>query len=124
MPPPPLFFDRAGKPLTLAEADALLSDAEYVTVAATLIVSADFPGKACIVSTVWLGCNYNLFGGPPVLFETMVFSDSRPVDGACWRYANEAQALAGHSDVVASILTTVPHAALVDLPSPTAPPSP
>jgi hypothetical protein len=29
----------------------------------------------CFVSTVFLGCNYQFRPGPPILFETMVFSD-------------------------------------------------
>lgn len=125
-PAGPLFRDRAGKPLTIAEADALLSDAEYVTVAATLVVSAEFPSNKCVVSTVWLGNDLGLlFGsGPPILFETMVFSDGHPMDRQCWRYATEAQAQAGHADVVAAIVATVPHAVLADLPPPAAPPPP
>ena len=27
------------------------------------------------ISTVWLGVNHNYFGGPPLLFETMIFND-------------------------------------------------
>jgi hypothetical protein len=52
------------------------------------------------VSTVWLGLNHNYIGGPPLIFETMLFGpkslDTLDMD----RYATEAQAIAGHKQMV------------------------
>jgi hypothetical protein len=53
------------------------------------------------VSTVFLGIDHAVMGGPPELFETMVF---RAAGGEeCWRYTTHAQALAGHDQVVAAL---------------------
>lgn len=45
------------------------------------------------VSTVFLGLDHG-FGGPTLLFETMVFR------GEQWRYGTRAEALAGHAAAV------------------------
>jgi hypothetical protein len=57
------------------------------------------------VSTTWLGLDHNWGGGPPLIFETMVF---RAVGGEviswesllCERYSTEKEALRGHMDIV------------------------
>ena len=49
------------------------------------------------VSTVFLGIDHG-FGGPPLLFETMIFGGRH--DGWTRRYATWAQAEAGHQDAV------------------------
>jgi hypothetical protein len=54
------------------------------------------------VSTVWLGLDHRMpwpGGGPPVIFETMVFGGAD--DQAQERYCTEAAALAGHDQWVA-----------------------
>ena len=85
-----LWFDRAGQPITLAEADRLLSDADYRRVARTAVGDDE-------VSTVWLGVDHSFgLGGPPILFETMVF----PACDVCERYATEDEARAGHELMV------------------------
>lgn len=54
------------------------------------------------VSTVFLGSDHNWFdGGPPVLFETMVFGGVW--DQAQWRHCTRVQAVAGHDQVVAHV---------------------
>jgi len=51
------------------------------------------------VSTVFLGIDHNwLLGGPPVLWETMIFGG--PHDGEMWRYASREAAEAGHAATV------------------------
>lgn len=81
-----IYYDREGKPLTMSEWASAFETREHVgkTEAA--------PGVD--VSTVWLGLDHNYGGGPPMIFETMVFGG--PLDQDCERYHTEAEALAGH----------------------------
>ena len=54
------------------------------------------------VSTVFLGIDHVLFGGgPPILFETMVFGGQ--YDDRQWRYSTWDEAVAGHEAVVAAL---------------------
>ena len=54
------------------------------------------------VSTVFLGLNHNYWGGPPILWETMVFGG--PLDLETDRYSSRAEALAGHAEMVARVI--------------------
>jgi hypothetical protein len=63
-------------------------------------VAKDTIGEA-EVSTVFLGIDHNWGGGPPLLFETMVFGDS-PYE-LQWRYSTWEEAEAGHARVVAAL---------------------
>ena len=50
------------------------------------------------VSTVFLGLDHSFGGGPPLLWETMIFGGPH---GDCkWRYSSLKDALAGHKDAV------------------------
>jgi len=53
------------------------------------------------VSTVWLGIDHAYGGGPPLIFETMVFGGDHDED--VWRYATEDEARLGHASVVAML---------------------
>lgn len=54
------------------------------------------------VSTVFLTIDHNWDpGGPPVLFETMIFRG--PYDENQWRYSTRAEAEAGHRRIVAAL---------------------
>ena len=95
----PMYYDREGKPMDgVLRWAKLLEDPAYKRVAETTV------GKYW-VSTVWLGLDHNFgFGGPPLIFETMVFHSG---DGSMLgddeymeRYATEEQALAGHAHIV------------------------
>jgi hypothetical protein len=56
------------------------------------------------VSTVWLGLDHSFGGGPPLIFESMVFDPGRGEgrwhDVDMDRYTTEAQARAGHRTMV------------------------
>jgi hypothetical protein len=106
------YYDRQGNPLTLEEWDALLGDYEYKRVASTEI-------GPYWISTVWIGLDMNYTGhGPPIIFETMVFSKSaRDADRDdpdrelllefdCERYATEEQALRGHENMCTLVRAT------------------
>jgi hypothetical protein len=92
------YYDREGNPITMEAWCVLLgrkhSEEEYGRVAITVIDDSS-------ISTVWLGLNHNWRGNPPLIFETMVFGG--PLNGQQWRYSSEAQALAGHDQVVAEV---------------------
>lgn len=47
------------------------------------------------VSTVFLGIDHNWGGGPPLLFETMIFGGKH--DEYQERYSTRAEAIAGHA---------------------------
>lgn len=67
------------------------------------IVKRDRLFNGMVVSTVWLGIDYNFSPkGKPLIFETMVFSneglqvDERDMD----RYSTEDKAVKGHEEMV------------------------
>jgi hypothetical protein len=103
----PGYFDRAGRMITLAVWAWLREHPDYRRVARDEI-------GPCHVSTVWLGIDHSFGHGPPVIFETMVFSNAatwNPQMGCYFhedqgvqrRYCTEAQALAGHAETVAAL---------------------
>jgi len=53
------------------------------------------------VSTVFLGVDHQFWGGPPLLFETMIFGG--PQDEFCERYSTWDEAEAGHARIVAAL---------------------
>ena len=55
-----------------------------------------------VVSTVFLGMDHNWAGGPPVLWETLVFGGA--LDGTMDRYQSREEAEAGHREMVARAL--------------------
>jgi len=54
------------------------------------------------VSTVFLGLDHNFFGGPPLLFETMVFGGKHNLYQV--RYSTWEQAETGHNRIVEALL--------------------
>ena len=98
-----LFYDKQGKPLDLIAWGRLVEHGgmEYKRV-------GYFDGLFWRVSTVWIGLDNSFLGGPPLIFETMVFSNSRLTEWlcdhwseqACDHYSTLAQAKGGHLDAV------------------------
>lgn len=92
-----MLYDRKGQPITLERYAELMHDLSYRRVAEDRI------GHVW-VSTVWLGVNHQFIpGGPPLIFETMIFGG--PQDEDCWRYSTEEEALAGHRLAVREVRT-------------------
>jgi hypothetical protein len=89
-------FDREGKPITLEQWAQLFENAAYKRVAEATLPDGKW------VSTVWLGLDHSFMDeGPPVIFETMVFSSKEDMDELDQRrYSTEAEALAGHHEAV------------------------
>lgn len=98
-----MYYDRAGKPLSLEEWAALFESGgreEMKRVDATNV-------GGYWVSTVWLGLDHSFGGGPPLIFETMVFNDEGEGDEVYMtRYATEEGARYGHRWVVSEIKRT------------------
>lgn len=53
-----------------------------------------------LVSTVFLGTNQRIGKGVPILFETMVFFNDKPVDKYSRRYSTWDEAVEGHQAVI------------------------
>src|SRR3954469_8347570 len=93
-------YDRQGNEIDMMTWGQLHNDPVYKRVAEAHV-------GPLWVSTVWLGLDHGFGGGPPVIFETMVFK----VEGAetdwdeevCERYCTEEEALAGHQRIVDSL---------------------
>jgi hypothetical protein len=89
------YYDRQGNPMALSQWAKAFRDEDRIVARETVrgaTASAD-------VSTVWLGLDHQFFpGGPPLIFETMVFGG--PLDQEQVRYSTEAQAHAGHAEML------------------------
>lgn len=97
----PVYYDRQGRPVeAMAWARLLESGDDYRRVEFTEVGGYD-------VSTVWLGIDHAFGGGPPLIFETMIFTRC-PGEGViepegALRYVSESDARLGHADVVAAL---------------------
>ena len=95
------YHDRDGRPIDLYEWAHLMEDQDYKR------VQWDLVNGRWYVSTVWLGLDHNWWGGAPLIFETMVFSQdgtAAPYDE--WemrRYHTEQDARRGHAEMVALV---------------------
>lgn len=90
-----LYYDKEGKLLDAHRWAQLCANHQYKTIDRT-----DVGPKAdgLHVSTIWLGLNHAHAGGPPLIFETMVFRGEESID--CVRYSTLADAKRGHARVV------------------------
>lgn len=91
------FYDRQGNPMDFEQWVGWTErrDMDYKRVAETTV------GNTWI-STVWIGLNYDWSRkGPPLIFETMIFGG--PMNEETWRWSTEAEALAGHEEVVTMV---------------------
>jgi hypothetical protein len=102
------WYNRDGEIIDTLAANRLLGDPDYKRVALTEITSASDSSVHHRVSTVWLGLDHSHTGGAPIIFETMVFEggDTAQEEWAR-RYSTEAEAEAGHAEIVTVIAATV-----------------
>ena len=98
----PRFYGLDGEPITAEQYGQLAGDLGARRVAADRIT---YPGGVLVVSTVWLGINHNFDdGGPPLIYETMVFADEESFEETgCWRYPTRDAAEQGHEAVVEKV---------------------
>ena len=67
------------------------------------LARTDLPGGG-FVSTVFLGLDHGGGGGPPVLWESLVFDAAGlSVEDTMRRYTSREDALAGHEEIVAAL---------------------
>ena len=102
------WYDRKGNRISIFEAAALSELPGYRRVAETIFED----GRK--LSTVWMGLNHQLGQGPPLIFESMLFSAETRTSTLFpdrefheelgqWRYSTEIEALAGHEAIVAQL---------------------
>ena len=95
-----MWYGLDGTPIDIAAAEALLRDDLARRVAHTAITTEK--GRV-EVSTVFLVIDHNHWGGgPPVLWETMVFGGPSDMDQR--RYTSLPEAEAGHAETLAVVL--------------------
>jgi hypothetical protein len=96
----------------IAEVNDAIEWAEWYEIADRTVAQTET--ELHLISTVFLGINHQ-FGlrGPPLLFETMVFSkdESSAFDGECRRYSSWDDAEAGHKTVTRRVLKAEAEAA-------------
>jgi hypothetical protein len=99
----PLWYGLDHQPIGMEEANRLLVDMPARRVAVTQV-------GPYMVSTVFLVFDHNFGGGgPPVLYETMVFGGGD--DEPQWRYLTREAAAAGHERAVAELREALPNGA-------------
>jgi len=89
------YYARDGRPLTRAEA----MRPEHHDMDRRRVALDEL--EAVTVSTVHLLHNHQFGDGPPLIFETMVFPRDEWSDLHCERYSTEAEAVAGHAEILA-----------------------
>lgn len=92
----PRYFDLHGNQITAGE--AAFTTSETRRVAKTVLPD----GR--VVSTVFLVLDHSFEGGPPLIFETMVFpSETDFTETDCARYSTLDEARRGHEKMVRSL---------------------
>jgi len=83
----------------------LLKWGMWLETADRCVALTDFPGVR--ISTVFLGLDHNFsISGPPILFETMIFTarDDDPLYGEMDRYSTWEEAEAGHIRMINRVI--------------------
>lgn len=87
-------YNKKWEPITQVERSELMNDQDYKRIARTDDM------EWTIVSTVWLWLDHRLGweegDNPPIIFETMVFSDHKAIDWEQVRYCTLEEAKAWH----------------------------
>lgn len=85
------YYGRDGTPMAFEKWAESFGEPEAKRVARTTVGEVN-------VSTVWLGLDHSFGGGPPLIFETMIFGGRHSEEQ--WRYSTEEEALTGHRAAV------------------------
>ncbi len=83
--------------------DSVIEWGTWFETADRTVAKYEDPDTGAVVSTIFLGIDhsFSFLGGPPVLFETMVFGGA--LDGEQARYCTWDQAIEGHAVMVARV---------------------
>jgi hypothetical protein len=87
----PRYYDPKGRPMSMRRWAQSMGNERHVGESILRI-----RGRWYRVSTVWLGLDHSFFGGPPLIFETMIFGGDRDTDLMMWRYSTADEAMRGH----------------------------
>lgn len=69
-----------------------------------MVADLQLDGVYVQVSTIWIGVNMQFRAiGPPITFESMIFTEMVGLDGFQWRYATWPAAIAGHGKIVMAL---------------------
>lgn len=99
----PHHYNRKGELIGLGDWAVLMEDPTYIQILDDYI-------EGTRVSTVWMGIDLSFNRSrPPLIFETMIFSDVPELDGLQWRFATEEGARAGHVIITAAVRETLEH---------------
>lgn len=91
----PRYYDPRGKPISMSRWAAAFEYDRHVGESVLRI-----RGRWYRVSTVWLGLDHSFFGGPPLIFETMIFEGESFTTRGQWRYSTAEEAMRGHMRAV------------------------
>jgi hypothetical protein len=92
----PRYYDIHGRPITLSQWAHAMERYRHVGESVLRV-----RGRWFRVSTVWLGLDHSFFGGPPLIFETMIFEGPfGKTDLGMWRYSTIPEAQRGHVHAV------------------------
>lgn len=115
-----MYYHRDGTPF--AGDDVLEFAREFEAmdrrVALTEVTDKANPDRTFRVSTVFLVLNHQYSGGPPLIFETMVFGASGDDEGWQDRYSTEQQARQGHTTAVMEFAAKCVDPVVADLDEP------
>jgi hypothetical protein len=106
-----MHYDRQGKEIDFETWGNFFQDKSYQIV--TQFEETRGDGTQIKISTVWLGIDHNFLGGPPLIFETIIFGDC-PFDQSQWRWTTEQEAIEGHKLIVTAYREGLDPHALVD----------
>lgn len=112
----PRFYRLAGREAVPIDGEDMMEFAAVMTSGRT-VGKTELPGNTT-VSTVFLGLDHQFApDGPPLLFETMVFSDDDTYERQI-RYTTYDEAEVGHAAIVGDLLRRMAEAVLLPLPTP------
>lgn len=106
-------LDRDGQPVTALQADTLLGDRDYRTVAVTTITTPTDPDTTYHVTTEWTATGPDIVGRPAI-FQTRVYVGDEMDDQHGGRWTSAEQARDGHRNVISAVAAGIPDARISD----------
>lgn len=98
----PFWYRRDGTPYPDNDDGLMQAERDLGDIKKRIVARDELP-NGVIVSTVWLVLNHGYGSGRPLIFETMLFIQSKRkmhAIGEQWRYSTEEEAKLGHKMLV------------------------